>query len=242
MATNKRHNGNITTPLVECLNIVIGKWRVRWDVQPDGEEGQVSFVEADFEHRPTPEGIEAAIARSCTDASDEELENMGALLECPDFMGRMESGRITRIQADPMAQLLELQKDANLKRTDISDSVALLAANTFRTFKEVCALGKELEKGAIIRYQNKPWRVLQGHTPQAQYPPSMETAALYARIDKRHAGTEGDPIPYEQGMAFEEGKYYTQYGVLYRCILTTETGYPNDLKDLPTIVKPVNME
>ena len=40
-------------------------------------------------------------------------------------------------------------------------------------------------------------------------------------------------------MAFEKGKYYSQYEVVYLCILTTVNGYPNDLKDLPTIVQPV---
>lgn len=226
--------------MVEFLNAALGKWRVRWDVQPEGKEGQVSFVEADFMQRPTPEGIEAAIARSCTDAADEELEEMASLLEYPDFMERMENGRKERIQTDPMAQLLELQKEANLSLENISDEMALLAANTFITFKEACKRDKELQKGTVIRYQNKPWRVVQAHTPQAQYPPSMDTAALYTRIDEQHAGTESDPIPYEQGMAFEKDKYYTQYGVLYKCILTTVTGYPNDLKDLPTIVEPVN--
>ena len=66
----------------------------------------------------------------------------------------------------------------------------------------------------------------------------METASLYARVEPGHAGTKVDPIPYEQGMVFEKGKYYSQYGAVYVCILTTQTGYPYDLKDLPTIVKP----
>ena len=80
---------------------------------------------------------------------------------------------------------------------------------------------------------------MQTHTPLSIYPPSIDTASLYTKVDKSHAGTLEDPIPYEQNMAFEKGKYYSQYEVVYLCILTTVNGYPNDLKDLPTIVQPV---
>lgn len=72
------------------------------------------------------------------------------------------------------------------------------------------------------------------------YPPGAEgTEALYAVIEEAHAGTLEDPIPYVQNMLMEKGKYYTQYGVVYECILTTLTGYPNDLYELPSIVKAV---
>lgn len=38
------------------------------------------------------------------------------------------------------------------------------------------------------------------------------------------AGTADDPIPYEGNMALENGKYYSQDGVVYRC--TRDTGNP----------------
>lgn len=42
--------------------------------------------------------------------------------------------------------------------------------------------------------------------------------------DGAHAGTADDPIPYEGNMALENGKYYSQDGVVYRC--TRDTGNP----------------
>lgn len=84
------------------------------------------------------------------------------------------------------------------------------------------------------------YEVIQAHTLSPEWVPGMDTASLYKVVTEEHEGTKEDPIPYVQGMAFEEGKYYTQDGVLYKCILTTETGYPQDLKDLPTIVEPID--
>lgn len=83
------------------------------------------------------------------------------------------------------------------------------------------------------------WEALTDHTTQASWKPSMETASIWKVVEEEHEGTLEDPIPYVQGMAFEKDKYYSQYGVTYLCILTTVSGYPNDLKDLPTIVKAV---
>ena len=50
--------------------------------------------------------------------------------------------------------------------------------------------------------------------------------------DEEHDGTQYDPIPYEGNMALENGKYYTQGGVLYKC--TRDTGNPvyNTLAEL----------
>ena len=108
--------------------------------------------------------------------------------------------------------------------------------------KEDAEMGKEVPVGFRFRYGDTLYEVIQAHTLQADWVPGMDTASLYKVVTEEHAGTKEDPIPYVQGMAFEEGKYYEQYGVLYICILTTETGYPNDLKDLQTIVTPVDDE
>lgn len=63
-------------------------------------------------------------------------------------------------------------------------------------------------------------------------PGAAGTESLYARIDEEHDGTQYDPIPYEGNMALENGKYYTQSDVLYRC--TRDTGNPvyNTLAEL----------
>lgn len=225
--------------MLECTNKVRNRWRIRWDVQPD-EDGQPSYMEAELTDKPTVEDIESIISSSGVDALDSELQTIGEMAgyDREKFIGQYNLCRDNRIASDPQAQLTELMRVKNLKDT-MTDEQALRVPSMFFTFSELCRRGTEVEKDTVLRYRNKLWRVIQTHIPSDVFPPSIETASLYARIDKKHAGTADDPIPYEQGMAFEEGKHYEQYGTVYLCIQTTLTGFPNDLKDLPTIVKPL---
>lgn len=108
-------------------------------------------------------------------------------------------------------------------------------------------MGMPVEKGFMFRHKAEGeaeytlYKVLQAHTLSAKWIPGQGTESLYAKVSL-HKGTKEDPIPYEQNMLIEEGKYYTQDGVLYIGLMTTLTGYPSDLKDMPSVVKPVDDE
>lgn len=220
-----------------------------------------SYMEAEYRHKPTAAEVEATAASSAAlaaaaaaarwegntaaappaEPSDEELEAMGRLLtgDGPAFSQAYRAAREARIQSSPTAQVLEALRMGRLRSAaDVTDAEALALPLTLPTFAQLCRRGERLEKGVPLTYGGAAWRTVQAHTPQAHQPPSLATAALYARISPSHAGTKDDPIPYEQGMAFIQGLYYSQYGALYLCILTTATGYPADLRDLPTIVQP----
>lgn len=83
----------------------------------------------------------------------------------------------------------------------------------------------EYKPGEKFVSAGKLYKVLQAHTSQSTWVPGAAgTESLYARIDEEHDGTKYDPIPYEGNIALENGKYYTQDGVLYRC--TRDTGNP----------------
>lgn len=236
----RRVSGSKGLPLLECVNPKRGKYRLRWDVREE-DGNAVSYAEVEFTHLPTPAEVESAIGGSGTEATDEELGAIGELLgyQAADFLGKFRQAAGERMAGDPMLQLMEVVREQHLSATDVPDKTALRVPDTFYTFRHLCKAGKTLQKGVVLRYGGKPWRVVQAHTPMEIYPPSESTASLYARIELAHEGTADDPIPYVQMMAFEAGKYYEQYGVVYLCILTTVTGYPNDLKDLPTIVREV---
>ena len=90
-------------------------------------------------------------------------------------------------------------------------------------------LDKVLTEGMMVTYEDKPWRVRQTHTPLEIYPPSLDTASLYEKIDKEHDGTPEDPIPYAPPMEIFEGKYYEQSGVVYRCTRNSEVALAHDL-------------
>lgn len=120
---------------------------------------------------------------------------------------------------------------------NLDDQEALEVKELYDTWSS--KIGTQVKAGERLWYNDKLYKVLQQHTVLEIYPPGVDTASLYAIIEKSHAGTLEDPIPYEQMMLLEKDKYYEQYGVIYRCTQTILNGYPYDLKDMPTIVTPI---
>lgn len=80
----------------------------------------------------------------------------------------------------------------------------------------------EYSTGKRLRYAGTLYKVQQAHTSQGIYPPGAGTEALYTVVNVTNAGTADDPIPYNGNMILEEGKHYSQDGVVYRC--TRDTG------------------
>ena len=119
------------------------------------------------------------------------------------------------------------------ERTDISNEEALDYMAIIYPWDFY--LDKVLTEGMMVTYEDKPWRVRQTHTPLEVYPPSLATASLYEVIDKEHSGEADDPIPYAPPMEIFEGKYYTQYDVLYKCTRDSGTALSHDLYDLKGI-------
>lgn len=246
----KQSQGSKGIALIECINPRLQKYRVRWnvkDVTPTEENmssEMVSFAEEEFLYKPQPKDIEKAISTSGVDATEEELQSISSLLgyEYETFQTEMDKAKTSRIAADPMAQILEITKQNRLNQTEVTDEEALSYPNTFLTFEELCKKGQQVAQGVIFRYENKPWRIVQAHTPQSIYPPSKDTASLYVKIDITHKGTLEDPIPYEPMMLLEEGKYYSQYGEIYLCIKTITVGYAFDLSEMVSIVEKVETE
>lgn len=92
----------------------------------------------------------------------------------------------------------------------------------------------DTEYAAIDRRRraDKLYKCRQGHTSQAGWEPE-NAPALWEEIAKPGQGeTPDNPIPYNNNMALEEGKYYAQAGVVYVCIRSTGVAVYNDLKDL----------
>jgi hypothetical protein len=85
-------------------------------------------------------------------------------------------------------------------------------------------LGKELNVGEYVQHDGKLYRVLQAHTVQSNWVPGNGTESLFTVVDKEHAGTLEDPIPYEGNMELFNGKYYIQNEIVYLC--TRDSGTP----------------
>lgn len=77
------------------------------------------------------------------------------------------------------------------------------------------------------------WKLRQEHTSQDNWAPGETgTESLWEEICEQHDGTKYDPIPYNGNMELENGKYYTQGGVLYKCIRDTGNPVYNTLAEL----------
>lgn len=101
-------------------------------------------------------------------------------------------------------------------------------------FKE----GDTITKGTKFQFDGKLYAVLQDHTIMAHYEPSINTASLYVEVtpdyneEGEEMGTLENPIPYEGNMVLENGKYYSQDGVVYLCHRDTGNPVYHNLADL----------
>lgn len=60
--------------MLECTNPVLGKWRVRWDVETR-ENGSVSYMEEEFDHRPDSEEIRLLVSQWYNGRTDELIRS-----------------------------------------------------------------------------------------------------------------------------------------------------------------------
>lgn len=128
---------------------------------------------------------------------------------------------------------------------ELTDEQALQVKDLYPAWEDF--VGQALTVGYKLLYNGNLYKVIQAHTAQSDWLPSA-TPALYGLVGTdvsaggEHAGTKEDPIPYEQMMVIEQGKYYTEDGIPYVGLMDAPNGYPNGLKDLPTLVQPVTEE
>lgn len=117
-----------------------------------------------------------------------------------------------------------------INRIDLTNNEALSVKELYPRWED--KIGSTIEVGFIILYEGNLWKARQTHTAMEVYPPSIHTASLYEVINEEHEGTIDDAIPYIPPMEIEEGKYYTQYDVLYKCTRSSGTALTHDLSSL----------
>lgn len=121
---------------------------------------------------------------------------------------------------------------AQMQAQSLDDAQALTVKAIYPQWSEV--IGQTVKQGFKFLYSDVLYKVIQpdGLSIQEQYIPGEGTESLYAVINETNAGTQEDPIPYAGNMALENGKYYSQDGVIYLCNRDTEIPVYQDLKDL----------
>ena len=189
--------------------------------------------------------------------SSGEIEIGGTTYEGYTSLGEISMivGKITTAEEelDEAREVIEIMTgDSNLtaeqaqeQREVIEVAVQSLPDNDALTVKHYYPTWEECVSKGTIEYDKPGYKFTYGEdlyscvnanpTFQADWIPGIDTASLYTRIDETHAGTINDPIPYDSNMALEEGKYYSQNGVTYRCIRSTGAPVYNPLADLINI-------
>ena len=132
--------------------------------------------------------------------------------------------------ASPAQNLLNVTR-AGIQTMSLTDNESLKVKSMYPYWNE--SISKSLTTGMKVQYNDGLYRVRQNiATVLENQPPSINTAALYEEINETVAGTKDDPIPYNNNMALEEGKYYSQDGVIYKCTRSTGQAVYANLSDL----------
>ena len=68
----RRVEGGGGVQLIECINPVRNKWRIRWDVQGLGN-GNVTYMEHDFDHKPVVDEVKGIVLSWYNTNIDEDI-------------------------------------------------------------------------------------------------------------------------------------------------------------------------
>lgn len=115
---------------------------------------------------------------------------------------------------------------------NVDDNTALRMVEFYPEWADL--IGKTVNKDEYkFQHEGKLYKTIpSNHTFQEDWVPGVGTESLYTRIDETHDGSKYDPIPYSGNMALENGKYYTQDGVIYLCNRSTGNPVYNALSAL----------
>ena len=120
---------------------------------------------------------------------------------------------------------------AQMQAQSLDDAQALTVKAIYPQYQEI--IGQTVKLGYKFQHNDVLYKTIQDNLLiQEQYIPGEGTESLYAVINETNAGTQEDTIPYAGNMALENGKYYSQDGVIYLCNRDTEIPAYQDLKDL----------
>lgn len=126
---------------------------------------------------------------------------------------------------------LQLRPVIEKASQSLEDAVALTAVELFPYWKVLVEKAEKVTKGFRFQHGGKLYRTEQPEYTFVEHyaPGSTGTESLFSLVDESHSGSKEDPIPFEKNMEIYEGLYYTQDGVLYRCIRSSGQPLYHDL-------------
>lgn len=132
-------------------------------------------------------------------------------------------------------QILTVRTTKEINTMNLTNTEALSVKEFYPVWS---ADSVPVEKGEKYQFNGHLYEVVQSHTTQSNWSPENQSS-LWVEVVEDHAGTLEDPIPYNeelnplwQGMILEEGKYYTQLEIVYKCIRNSEIKLTHNLDAL----------
>lgn len=160
----------------------------------------------------------------CENGVIREMTN-SEVAEIEDAAARQAAEEKKRPMTDEEVTAMLIRQQVNMLAVDDATALRMVAfypeweSGKAYTAANGCTVGYKVTRGG------KLWKLRQEHTSQEDWAPGATgTESLWTEICEQHDGTKYDPIPYNGNMALENGKYYTQDGVLYLC--NRDTGNP----------------
>lgn len=193
---------------VEYLGL--NEWAVRWDVQVDKDKEteddiiHYKYNEHVFNHYPSYDEIKKIVDTGQFDNEQAQAINFIRTI--------INASSLTADKALEMKTLYPVWG-----KGDASYGTFVTKGFRFRV---------------VTNNSDVLYEVIQDHTLQENWIPGVDTASLYKVVDKDHAGTLEDPIPYIPPMELFKDKYYTQNSKVYLCIRNSEMPLSHDLSSL----------
>lgn len=180
---------------------------------------------SDTDHKIRSKHTSEVYADAVDIAEDEEYEEVEEYIEM--------EGASTYEEVLAVKESVETDRANTIRKINhinLTNEEALSVKELYPRWED--KVGNTIEIGYITLYKDNLWRARQTHTVLEIYPPSLDTASLYEKIDKEHSGEANDPIPYAPPMEIFVGKHYTEDGVVYRCTRNSGTALSHRLADL----------
>lgn len=115
-------------------------------------------------------------------------------------------------------EVSEIEKLTAVEAPPAAADQALAMPDILPTWSELLERGEKIKQGAYLMKDGQCYRAMQDVTPIESQPPGADgMLAVYRPIDKEHAGTLEDPIPWVNGMDCFKDKYYSNEGKVYLC-------------------------
>ncbi len=138
----------------------------------------------------------------------------------------------TALVPDGIEMMMQAVSLAKSQAQELPDEQAAEVPALFPAWADL--IGQQVEAGKRLFYAGRLWKVLQTHTIQENWTPDV-AASLFTEVvaeQEGEIGTLDNPIPYNNNMELEAGKYYSQDGVVYRCFRSTGVPVYNPLAQL----------